>query len=338
MNASVAGLRFLDALHVGRQRHASDVHFVPELAPAIRIDGELHVLPGSPLAAADTEDIVRELVESDVFVRVESGYDVSTMRVAEDGSAVMRMHAFRAARGYVLAVRLLPARVPSLESLHLPPALAALAGREHGLVIVAGPTGSGKSTTLAAFIDTINAGSARRIVTIEDPIEYRHDSKRSLVTQRAIGTDAHSYASGLTGVLRADPDIIMIGEMRDAETMRAALTAAETGHLVLTTLHTGSAVQTIDRIVDAFAGVEQAQIRAQLAQTLAAVVCQRLVRRKGGNGRRALVELLVVTDAVRAMIRESRTHLIGNAIATGRQAGMQTFEQHRDELVLAAEI
>lgn len=338
MNAQLAHVRWVDALHAGRQRDASDVHFVPERAPALRVDGELHYLAGSPLSAADTAQIAGAFFDAPVLERIEHGGDVSVTHLADDERSVLRVHGFRTAGGYALAVRLLARRAPSLESLHLPPAVGALARREHGLVVFAGPTGSGKSTSLAALVDAINTSSARRIITIEDPIEYRHESARALITQREIGRDAPSYAAALIGALRADPDVIMLGEMRDAETMRCALIAAETGHLVLTSLHTGSAVQTVERIVDAFAGVEQAQVRAQLAQTLAAVVCQRLVRRRAGAGRRAVAEVLIVNDAVRAMIRESRTHLIGNAIATGRGAGMQSFEQHLDELALAGEI
>jgi twitching motility protein PilT len=338
LSASLAHLRWVDALHLGRRRDASDIHVVPERAPAIRVDGELQYLAGSPLSPEDVTHIAGAFFEESMLARIERGEDVSVTQTAEDASSILRAHGYRTARGLALAVRLLAREVPTLESLHLPPAIDALAQRERGLVLFAGPTGSGKSTSLAAVVDAINATSPRRIITIEDPIEYRYESKRAMITQREIGRDATSYAQALSGALRSDPDVIVVGEMRDAATMRAALTAAETGHLVLTTVHTGSAVQTIERIVDAFSGVEQSQVRAQLAQTLSAVVCQRLVRRKAGTGRRAIAEILLVNDAVRAMIRESRTHLIGNTIATGRGTGMQSFEAHLEELALAGEV
>jgi twitching motility protein PilT len=337
MTTALPNIRLTDVLHVGSQRDASDVHLVPGLAPALRVDGELAFLNGSPLTAQETSDIARALLEPEAFRRLESGTDVSTARVTDE-RLVLRIHGFRSSQGCTLAIRLLNKQIPTLDSLHLPPVVATLAQRDRGLVIFAGPTGSGKSTSLAALVAGLNETAARRIIAIEDPIEYRYQSGRSLITQREIGRDAPSFGSALLGALRADPDVIVLGEMREIAAMRAALTAAETGHLVLTTLHTGSAVQTIERIVDAFNGSEQAQVRSQLAQCLSAVVCQRLVARKHGAGRRAAVEVLLVNDAVRAMIRESRTHLIRNTMMTGRQLGMQTLEHHLNELAEGNEI
>ncbi len=337
MNATIPNVRMIDVLHIGAQRDASDVHFVPELSPALRVDGELEFLSGSPLTAYDTAEIARVLLRPESFARLDSGTDVSTTCLSED-RLVLRVHAFRSSAGCTVAIRLLNKCIPTLDALHLPAIVATLARRDRGLVIFAGPTGSGKSTSLAALIEDLNNTTARRVITIEDPIEYRYQSNRSLITQREIGRDAPSFRCALIGALRADPDIIMLGEMREIATMRAALTAAETGHLVLTTLHTGSAVQTIERIIDAFGGAEQSQVRSQLAQSLSAVVCQRLIPRKHGPGRRAAVEVLLVNDAVRTMIRESRTHLIRNAMMTGRQSGMQTLEHHVNELELANEI
>lgn len=337
MTATIPNIRFADALHVGAKQDASDVHFLPGLPPALRVDGELQFLNGSPLTAHDISEIARALLEPERFAQLEAGVDISATHVSDD-RLVLRIHAFRGSGGCTLAIRLLNKRIPTLDALQLPAVVGTLAHRERGLVIFAGPTGSGKSTSLASLIAELNSTTARRIVTIEDPIEYRYESNRSLITQREIGRDAPSFSCALLGALRADPDTIMLGEMREVATMRAALTAAETGHLVLTTLHTGSAVQTIERIIDAFGGPEQVQARSQLAQSLTAVVCQRLVPRKHGPGRRAAVEVLIVNDAVRTMIRESRTHLIHNAITTGRQLGMQTFEHHLSELVAANEI
>jgi twitching motility protein PilT len=337
MKGSLAEIRLQDVLHVARTRGASDVHLVCGAAPALRIDGRLQAQACSQIDAEETAAIAEMLFGSEEVASVRAGHDRSrTWWSSEFGT--IRVHAFRCSRGIALAMRLLQERVPSLESTHLPGAVTSLASKERGLVIFAGPTGSGKSTSLAALIDRINATWARRIVTIEDPIEYRHENKNSIVTQCEIGSDARSFASALKGVLRADPDVIMVGEMRDTATMRAALTAAETGHLVLTTLHTGDAPQTIDRIVDAFDGPEQAQVRMQLAQVLCAVVCQRLIPRHPRPGRRALAEVLIANAAVRNLIREGRTHQLHNAMLTGRQAGMLTFEEHLKELVGAREI
>lgn len=330
-------VRLVDLLHVGRQQDASDIHLVPGLPAALRVDGQLQFLAGSPVSSDETAEVARTLFEPEALARLEAGSDVSTTAVPDE-RIVLRVHGFRSATGITIAIRLLNKQIPTLESLHLPRVVASLAQRDHGLIVFSGPTGSGKSTSLAALIREINTTSSRRIITIEDPIEYRHESVRSPITQREIGRDAPSFGSALLGALRADPDVIMLGEMRDGVTMRAALTTAETGHLVFTTVHTGTAVQTIERIVDAFAGSEQSQVRSQLAASLAAVVAQRLLPRKHGHGRRAAVEILLANDAVRAMIRESRTHLIRNAITTGRQSGMQTLEHHLSELVLGGEI
>jgi len=336
VTATLPQIRLTDVLHAGRRQEASDIHLLPGVPPALRVDGRLQFLAGSPLSAQETAEIAQALFEPAACARLNAGFDVSATRIDEQN--VLRVHGFRSELGCTLAIRLLHKASPSLDSLHLPAAVARLAERERGLVIFSGPTGSGKSTSLAALIARINATAARRIVTIEDPIEYRHASSSSLITQREVGVDASSFESALVGALRADPDVIMVGEMREAATMRAVLTAAETGHLVFSTLHTGTAVQTLERIIDAFTGSEQAQIRIQLAATLAAIVCQRLLPRKHGSGRRAAVEILVVTDAVRAMIRESRTHLIRDAMTTGRHIGMQTLEHHLRELVNGNEI
>jgi twitching motility protein PilT len=250
----------------------------------------------------------------------------------------IRVHAYRTTEGTSLAIRLLAPSIPSLESLHLPPIVSSFADRPHGIVIFAGPTGSGKSTAMAAILDRINRTQARHVITIEDPIEYEHRSNRSVVNQRERGRDVPTYAQAVYGALRSDPDVMLIGEMRDPATMHAALTAAETGHLVLTTLHTGDAAQTVDRIVGVFEGDKQEQIRVQLAQTLVGVVCMRLLPRASGQGRRCAVEVLVANDAVRNIIRDGKTHQIRNIISTSRQTGMQTLEAHLSDLVARREI
>jgi twitching motility protein PilT len=237
-----------------------------------------------------------------------------------------------------VVVRLLADAVPQLDGLGLPAAIGSFAGAPLGLVLFTGPAGSGKTTALAALIDAINRSFERNIITIEDPIEYIHSPQRSMITHCEIGRDVAGYAEALRGILRADPDVILVGELRDRETIAAALTAAETGQLVFATLHTNDAAQTIDRIVDVFAGAAQNQIRSQLAAVLLAVVGLRLVPRASGSGRRAAAEILIATDGVRSMIREGKTHQLRNAIVTGRGAGMQTLESHLTELVARREI
>jgi twitching motility protein PilT len=327
MNGAVAEIKLSDFVYAARRRGASDLHLIPGARPALRVDGHIEWLGASPIAASDTEELAGALFESGDRDALRRGADRSRVWQSADFGRV-RVHGFSCEAGIAIAARLLYERVPSIEALRLPPVVAGFSAYRRGLVIFAGPTGSGKSSSMAALLQEIIATSARRIVTIEDPIEYRHDHAASLVTQREVGLHAETYAAAVIGSLRADPDVMAIGEMRDAETMRAVLTAAETGHLVLATIHTGSAVQTIERIVDAFRGSEQSQVRAQLAAVLMAVVCQRLVPRRDAPGRRPVVEVLLANDAVRNVIRESRTHQLQNVMLSGREIGMQTFEDH----------
>lgn len=337
MTGAAAMVQFSDALEAARTRDASDVHLAAGLPPILRVDGRLEAMPDPALGAEALTAIAVRCFSEERLGELRAGGDL-TVAVSDAAFGTLRVHGYVAGGSIVIAVRLLGRKIPSLESLALPHAMSALAAVDRGLVLVSGPTGSGKSTTLAALVDRMNALGARRIVTIEDPIEYRFESRRCVVTQRELGRDTPDLATALRGVLRADPDVIVVGEMRDAPTMAAALTAAETGHLVLSTLHTGDAPQTIDRVIDAFEGVRQNQVRAQLAAVLVAVACQHLVPRAGARGRRAIVELLFGNDAVRNLIRESKTHQIRNAIATGRRDGMQTFEQHAVELLRNREI
>lgn len=337
MSAVLPDLRLMDAVRYARRRDASDLHLCAGTTPVVRIDGELQPAGGSALKCDEVRAIMTRLLGAEALESVESGKDVSAAWI-DDEAGPMRVHGFRFTGGLAIAIRLLGLGVPRLETLGLPEVVDSLCNRERGLILFAGPTGSGKSTSLAAVVDRINASFARRIVTIEDPVEYRHVNKHSVITQREIGRDTVSCSDAITGALRADPDVIMVGEMRDVATMQAALVAAETGHLVLATLHTGDAVETIDRIVDAFSGAERGQVRAQLSQVLTAVVCQHLVRRAGGSGRRAVTEVLLATDAVRSIIREARSHQLRNVMATGRALGMHTLEQHLAELLAAREI
>jgi twitching motility protein PilT len=236
------------------------------------------------------------------------------------------------------AIRLLPAQIPSLESLHLPASLAGLAERRQGLVLVTGPTGCGKTSTLAAVIDRINTHRRDHVITIEDPVEYHHANRSALVEQVEVGTDSPSFAQAVRAVLRQDPDVILIGEMRDAETMAAALTAAETGHLVLSTLHTNDAAQTVSRILDIFPAGYQAQIRQQFSLAFLAVISQQLIAAANGSGRYPAVEILMATNATRNLIRRGDDHQLRAHIETGRADGMLTMEQSLAEQVRAGRI
>jgi len=337
LSLQLAAIRISELLHNARVRAASDIHFGGGERPAVRIDGRLIVLEGEPIPQpAIVTFLEAELPPAALRRLAERGTADAACRASEIGP--YRIHAYRQHGGVRVVIRLLADAVPQLGQLGLPPAIAAFAQAPPGLVLFTGPTGSGKSTALAALIDAINRTSERNIITIEDPIEYLHTPIRSTVAHCEIGRDVVDYAEALRGLLRADPDVILIGEMRDRETIAAAVTAAETGHLVFATLHTNDAAQTVDRIIDAFPSEAQNQIRSQLAAVLLGAVALRLVPRLGGPGRRAAAEILIATDGVRNMIREGKTHQLRNAIITGRKAGMQTLEHHLGELVARREI
>lgn len=337
MTAALAPVRLSEVLRVARLRNASDVHLCAGVAPVLRVDGVLEAQPTLVPTAEEVAAVTASLLPAPASELLARSGDVTVTRRHEEAGSI-RVHAYRTSRGTCLAIRLLAPGVPSLESLHLPTAIGGFADKPHGLVIFTGPTGSGKSTSLAAMVDRVNRTQARHVMTIEDPIEYEHVSNRSVVNQRELGRDVDSFAQAIYGALRSDPDVILVGEMRDPKTMHAALTAAETGHLVLTTLHTGDAAQTVDRIVSVFEGDKQQQVRLQLAQTLIGVVCMRLLPRANGQGRRCAVEVLVANDAVRNVIREGKTHQIRNIISTSRQIGMQTLEAHLSDLIARREI
>jgi twitching motility protein PilT len=251
------------------------------------------------------------------------------------GGIRLRANFYRSNTGSGCALRRLADQVPDPHSLQLPPAALGVSDETQGLILVTGPTGSGKTTTLAAVLGAINRQRACHILTLEDPIEYLHSSARSLVTQRQIGRDAATFAEGLRAALREDPDVILVGEMRDPETIQLALTAAETGHLVLTTLHTAGAANSVNRIIDGFPASQQNQVRAQLAQSLRIVLTQRLFARADGNGRIAAFEVMTCNNAIRNLIREGKTHQIESVLQTGREAGMQTLEAGITERVTA---
>ena len=322
---------------------ASDLHLKPGQPPILRVDGQLQ-LPSSspPLTAEEVQNSYRELTsanERKTFAKMhELDFAYSTA-----AGARLRVNVARQRGELTLALRLLQPTIPTLAELHLPAVLGQLALLPQGLVLVTGPTGSGKSTTLAAMLEEINRRTARHIVTVEDPIEYIFEEKHSLFTQREVGRDTNSFATALKYALRQDPDVIMVGEMRDLETISAALTAAETGHLVLATLHTPSAPESTDRIIDVFPAHQQTQVRAQLAMTLAGVIAQRLVPRAGGKGRIAACEIMTGTPAIRNLIREGKTPQMLNVIQAGNKKGMQTLTQalqalYRAQFISAATI
>ena len=299
---------------------SSDIHLSFGQPPKIRIDGDLTDMPGqAPLTDEDCEEMARQLMGCDMPAKGEK--DLS-MQV---GVHRIRANVYRQMGHVSAALRILADNIPKLEVLGLPEAVNAFPTYNKGIVLVTGETGSGKSTTLAAILDRINETRKEHIITLEDPVEYIHQSKQCLVDQRNVGEDTDSYADGLRAILREDPDVILIGEMRDLVTIETALTAAETGHLVFATLHTNSAADSIDRIVDVFPAERQKQIRMQLSTSLMAVLSQQLLRKKGG-GRAAACECMVVNPAIRNLIREGKTPQIANALATSANIGSITMD------------
>ncbi len=314
---------------------ASDLHITPGSPPTYRVNGRL-LSEGERLTTVDTEGFVRNIMSERQWEQFnaagELDFPLSTR------AARFRVNAFRQRGSCSVALRLIQPGIRSLSELGLPASLAELSTLQRGLVLVTGPTGSGKSTTLAAMIDLVNSTRDCHIITLEDPIEYLHKHKKSIVNQREIGSDTSSYASGLRSVLRQDPDVILIGEMRDLESIAIALTAAETGHLVFSTLHTIGAALTIDRIIDVFPAYQQAQIRVQLSMALQAVVSQQLLPEASGRSRVPAAEVMLATPAIRNLIREGKTPQINNAILTSGMSGMQTMDSALAALYKAGRI
>jgi len=312
---------------------ASDLHLTSDSPPAIRLDGHIELLGDFPEL---TPEIVRELV-----YRITTTQQQKHLELARQldfaygirGLARFRVNAFYQRESLAAAFRTIPTDIRSLEDLGLPSSLHELTSKPRGLVLVTGPTGSGKSTTLASLIDEINRTRTDHIITIEDPIEFLHTHKRCLVNQREVGHDAIGFAEALRGALRQDPDVILLGEMRDLETIATALTAAETGHLVFATLHTQSAPSTIDRIIDVFPAAQQDQVRMQLANSLQGIVTQTLIPRVDGTGRACALEILLLDDAIRNIIRQGKIEQVYSYMQTGTRRGMQTMEQSLTELV-----
>jgi len=319
---------------------ASDVHLTVGRPPTFRVHGILYPLDAPelkerldvlgpdearPLSPQDTEDLARQIMSPEQYVKFEEKGELD-FSYSVPGVTRVRVNVFKQRNSVALVMRLLSTRIPTFQELGLPEVLGYLARRPNGLVLVTGPTGSGKSTTLAAMIDLINREKRLHIITLEDPIEYLHRHQLSIVNQREIGQDTQSFANALRAALREDPDVILVGEMRDLETISTAITAAETGHVVLATLHTSSAAETIERIVDVFPPAQQQQIRIQLANTIEGIVSQQLIPRMDRPGRVVALEILVATPAIRNLIREGKTYQIPSQLQTGARYGMQTLD------------
>jgi twitching motility protein PilT len=307
------------------QNGASDLHLSPSSPPVIRVHGELRRVKGDALKSDDIRTMLYSVMTEDQRSDYEREMELD-FAIAFGDKARFRVNAFTTRLGTAAVFRSIPSLVPTMEELELPPILRRFAELEKGLILVTGPTGSGKSTTLASMVNHINENEAQHIVTIEDPVEFFHSSKKSLVNHREIGTDTKSFARALKSSLREDPDVILVGEMRDYETISLALTAAETGHLVFATLHSNSASKTIDRIIDVFPTGDKEMVRAMLASSLQGVVAQTLLKRADGSGRVGAYEILVGSNAVRNLIRENQVAQLYSMIQTGSRYGMITME------------
>jgi twitching motility protein PilT len=329
---------FADLLLDVLERRASDLHITSGAQPSIRVRGRLIPLEEYPkLLPADTREIIYGILTNDQRQRLETDWQID-FAYSIPGRARFRVNAYFQRSSLGAAFRLIPSIITPIDDLGLPPVVHDFCKKPRGFVLVTGPTGSGKSTSLASMIDEINQTREQHIMTVEDPIEFLHGHKKCLVNQRELGSDAQSFAMALKAALRQDPDVILVGEMRDLETIHTALTAAETGHLVFATLHTQDAPQSIDRMIDVFPSHQQQQVRVQLSVALQGVVTQTLLPTADGSGRAVACEVLVPTAAVRNLIREGKTHQIYSTMQTGAASGMQTMDAALATLVRAGKI
>ncbi|MGB9586569.1 MAG: type IV pilus twitching motility protein PilT, partial [Armatimonadota bacterium] len=330
---SVEDIHIDDLLRLVVERGGSDLHIAVGIPPVIRIDGQLVPVNYERLTAQDTQRLCYDILSDEQIQRFESTLELDFSYSVSKVSR-FRVNVYRDKGTVAAAFRVIPARIPTIRELGLPLILEDLTRKPRGLILVTGPTGSGKSTTLAAMINQINSERSAHIITIEDPIEYLHHHKLSIINQRELGMDTKSFAAALRSALREDPDVILVGEMRDLETIATAITCAETGHLVLATLHTNNAPQTVDRMVDVFPPEQQEQIRFMLSNNLEAVLCQQLLPRAGVPGRVCAMEIMIATPAIRNLIRESKAHQITSVIQTSANVGMQTMDQSLRDLYL----
>ena len=331
---SVGDIHIDELLHMAVERKASDIHLTTGLPPMVRLDGEIVALPYEKLTDETSKRLIYDILIDDDLKKFEQTHELD-FGYGVKGLARFRCNVYMQRNTVSAALRMIPNRIPSFEELRLPSIIRDLAKRSSGLILVTGPTGSGKSTTIASMIDDINETRHGHIITIEDPIEYLHRHKNCMVNQREMHSDTFSFHNALRAVLREDPDIILVGELRDLETIEAALTLAETGHLVFGTLHTRNAPATVDRIIDVFPADQQDQIRVLLANTLEAVISQQLLPKLGG-GRVASLEIMVGIPAIKNLIREGKTHQMYSVLETSSNVGMQTMDRALSELVRQA--
>ncbi len=322
----IADIHMDELLELVVKHDASDLHLCNGLPPVVRIDGELKQTPYEELDESVVQRIIYDILTDEQIQRFETELELDCSYSLRS-VARFRVNVFRDRGTVAAAMRLIPRKIPTIRELGLPAVFEKIAKRPRGLFLVTGPTGSGKSTTLASIIDDINRERAEHIITVEDPIEYLHEHKKSVVNQRELGQDTHAFNNALRAVLREDPDVLLVGEMRDLETIKLAVTCAETGHLVMGTLHTNSAAESVDRMIDVFPAQEQEQIRVQLSNNLVAIASQQLLPRAGQRGRIAAIEVMVATAAIRNLIRENKAHQITSIIQTSAGEGMQTMDQ-----------
>jgi twitching motility protein PilT len=319
-------------LQAGFELKASDIHLTVGVPPIMRINGEIKRYGQDSLSPNETEEMARAIIPENMWNQFQERGELD-FSYGIPGVSRFRINTYKQRSCVALAVRIVPTRIPTLEELDLPETLKQIAEKPQGLVLVTGPTGSGKSTTLASVINYMNQNSRKHIITLEDPIEYLHKHGNSIIDQREVGFDTNNFANGLRAALRQDPDVILVGEMRDLETIQTAITAAETGHLVLGTLHTSSAPATINRIIDVFSPAQQPQIRIQLASVLVGIISQRLFKTIDNKGRKAATEILINNSAVANLIRNEKIHQIISIMQTSRALGMHTLETSIKDLI-----